>query len=129
MKTARFALSVLLAACMADPTLLAQEPIARVRPYDGIQAGYDAFQLGEERRRADIAHQLYLNDQLKYWSGIPTSRGETGMRSFCGDHTGKICVVDDGSEPKVVGGLCTPCVELVLPESKPAETKQPEAKK
>jgi hypothetical protein len=53
-----------------------QEPVP-VRPYDGIQAGYDAYQLGEERRRADIAYQLYLNDQLKYWSGIPTSRGET----------------------------------------------------
>jgi hypothetical protein len=47
------------------------------RPYDGIQAGYDAYQLGEERRRANIEYQLYLNDQLKYWSGIPTSRGET----------------------------------------------------
>ena len=57
--------------------LAAQEPAAPARPYDGIQAGYDAFQLGEERRRANIAYQLYLNDQLKYWSGIPTSRGET----------------------------------------------------
>ena len=55
--------------------LPAQE--AAPHPYDGIQAGFDAFQLGEERRRANIAHQLYLNDQLKYWSGIPTSRGET----------------------------------------------------
>lgn len=52
------------------------------------------------------------------YTAVPTSRGETGMRSFCGDSTGKICVVDDGSEPKVVGGLCTPCVELVLPEVK-----------
>jgi len=57
--------------------LPAQEAATPFRPYDGIQAGYDAFQLGEERRRANIAYQLYLNDQLKYWSGIPTSRGET----------------------------------------------------
>jgi hypothetical protein len=64
------------------------------------------------------------------YTAVPTNRGETGMRSFCGDHTGKICVVDDGSEPKVVGGLCTPCVELVLPESKPAdEAKLPEGRK
>jgi hypothetical protein len=58
------------------------------------------------------------------YTAVPTNRGETGMRSFCGDNTGRICVVDDGWEPKVVGGLCTPCVELVLPESKPAETKK-----
>jgi hypothetical protein len=64
-------------------TLPAQE-VASPRPYDGIQAGYDAFQLGEERRRANIAHQLYLNDQLKYWSGIPTSRGETIYFAACG---------------------------------------------
>jgi hypothetical protein len=57
--------------------LPAQEVATSSRPYDGIQAGYDAFQLGEERRRANIAYQLYLNDQLKYWSGIPTSRSET----------------------------------------------------
>ncbi|HEX5102768.1 MAG TPA: hypothetical protein VFV87_03100 [Pirellulaceae bacterium] len=55
---------------------IAEEPNLP-RPYDGIQAGYDAFQLAEERRRADIAEQLFLNDQLKYWSGLPTSRGET----------------------------------------------------
>jgi hypothetical protein len=57
-------------------TTLGQDTVP-TRPYDGIQAGYDAYQLGEERRRANIGYQLYLNDQLKYWSGIPTSRGET----------------------------------------------------
>ena len=33
-------------------------------------------------------------------------------RSFCGDSTGRVCVVDDGSEPAVVDGPCTPCTEL-----------------
>ena len=47
------------------------------RAYDGIQAGLDAYQLAEERRRANIDQQLYLNDQMKAWSGLPTSRGET----------------------------------------------------
>ena len=55
--------------------LSAQAP--GVRPYDGIQAGLDAFKLAEEQRRANIAHQLYLNDQMKYWAGLPTSRGVT----------------------------------------------------
>ncbi|MFN0019859.1 MAG: hypothetical protein ACKVP0_16500 [Pirellulaceae bacterium] len=33
-----------------------------VRPYDGIQAGYDAFQLGEEKRQWNAGQQIYLND-------------------------------------------------------------------
>lgn len=32
------------------------------RPYDGIQAGFDAYQLGEEKRQANVGQQLYLND-------------------------------------------------------------------
>ena len=53
------------------------------------------------------------------YTAVPTGRGETGMRSYCGDSTGRVCVTEDGSEPAVVGGLCTPCVEL-----KPSEMKQ-----
>jgi hypothetical protein len=73
----RCSLALAIVAASALPILRADEPAAPARPYDGIQAGYDAFQLAEERRRANIAYQLYLNDQIKYWSGIPTSRGET----------------------------------------------------
>ena len=47
------------------------------RPYDGIQAGYDAYRLAEERRRADLDQQLFVNDQNRYWAGLPTTRGET----------------------------------------------------
>lgn len=47
------------------------------RPYDGIQAGLDAFRLAEEQRQANASQQLALNDQLRFWSGLPTSRGET----------------------------------------------------
>src|SRR5262245_43978966 len=47
------------------------------RPYDGIQAGLDAFRLAEEQRQATASYQLNLNDNLRFWSGLPTSRGET----------------------------------------------------
>ena len=47
------------------------------RPYDGIQAGLDAFRLAEEQRQTLASYQLTLNDHLKFWSGLPTSRGET----------------------------------------------------
>src|SRR5689334_21056721 len=54
---------------------IAQDPL--VKPYDGIQAGLDAYRLGEERRQAGVNQQIFLNDQLRYWNGYPTSRGET----------------------------------------------------
>jgi len=37
------------------------------RPYDGIQAGLDAFRLAEERRQSNVASQVGLNEQLRYW--------------------------------------------------------------
>ncbi len=50
------------------------------------------------------------------YTAVPIRRGESGMRSFCGDNTGRICVVADGSEPPVAGGLCAPCTELPASE-------------
>ena len=37
---------------------------------------------------------------------VPEDQGRTGVRSFCGDATGRICTIVDGSVPTVVGGLC-----------------------
>lgn len=37
---------------------------------------------------------------------VPENQGRTGVRSFCGDSTGRICTIVDGSIPEVVGGLC-----------------------
>ncbi|MBC7852600.1 MAG: hypothetical protein IAF94_04105 [Pirellulaceae bacterium] len=44
---------------------LCQQP---VHPYDGIQAGYDAYQLGEEKRQQSIGQQIYLNDRMRAWT-------------------------------------------------------------
>jgi hypothetical protein len=57
----------------AGSAVLAQQP----RPYDGIQAGLDAFRLAEEQRQAQVAQQLAQTDQFKFWYGLPISRGET----------------------------------------------------
>jgi hypothetical protein len=51
----------------------AQQPTVANRPYDGIQAGLDAFRLGEEQRQANVSQQLFLNDQMRFWNGYPTS--------------------------------------------------------
>ena len=56
---------------------MAQQSSPDTRPYDGIQAGLDAFRLAEEKREGAIAQQLFLNDQMRFFSGYPTSRGQT----------------------------------------------------
>lgn len=48
-----------------------------VRPYDGIQAGFDAYRLGEERRRSDFQQQLNLNEDLRAWSAPRSWPSET----------------------------------------------------
>jgi hypothetical protein len=58
---------------LAAVPALAQQP----RPYDGIQAGLDAYRLAEERRRSDFQQQLDLNADLRGWSGLPRPSGET----------------------------------------------------
>lgn len=47
------------------------------------------------------------------YTAVPIAPGETGVRGFCGDSLGRICVSADGAEPPVSGGVCaTPCTEL-----------------
>lgn len=53
------------------------------RPYDGIQAGYDAFQLGEEKRQWNAGQQLYLND-LSRARLTPLASYGYGYRPFVG---------------------------------------------
>jgi hypothetical protein len=47
------------------------------------------------------------------YTAVPITIGETGNRGFCVDDTGRICVTDDGSEPRTSGGQCAdPCQVL-----------------
>ncbi len=47
------------------------------------------------------------------YTAVPLTPGESGVRGFCGDSQGRICVSADGAEPPVADGLCaTPCTEL-----------------
>src|SRR3954447_13662342 len=69
--------SCLIALLAAGEIACGQNPLAPVAPYDGIQAGLDAYRLGEERRQGAVNQQLFTNDQLRFWNGYPTSRGET----------------------------------------------------
>jgi hypothetical protein len=45
---------------------------------------------------------------VKAWAyvAVPVAPGFTGRQSFCADRSGRICQFKDGSEPKVVNGMC-----------------------
>jgi hypothetical protein len=44
---------------------------------------------------------------------VPVKSGQTGVRGFCGDATGRICFTTDGTAPEVMDGACDPaCREL-----------------
>ena len=40
------------------------------------------------------------------YTAVPLVPGESGQRSFCGDSTGRICALMDGSTPEVKAGEC-----------------------
>jgi len=47
----------------------AQDPLTPIKPYDGIQAGLDAYRLAEEKRQGAVNQQIAVNDQLRSWHG------------------------------------------------------------
>ena len=42
------------------------------------------------------------------YTAVPEKVGQSGVRGFCGDTTGRICFTTDGSEPEVTDGVCDP---------------------
>jgi hypothetical protein len=66
---------------------------------------------GEEARlRAKAAPGSLRSFAFTVFPEIP---GETGLRSFCGDSTWKVCAVASGAAPPVRDGRCVaPCQEL-----------------
>jgi hypothetical protein len=54
-------------------------------------------------------------ESYKYFAftTAPVKPGDTGLRSFCGDSSGKICFIASGAPPTVKDGRCAPpCREL-----------------
>jgi hypothetical protein len=47
------------------------------------------------------------------YTAVPANVGQTGVRGFCGDASGRICFTTDGTTPAVVDGACDPrCQDL-----------------
>ncbi len=86
-----------------------------------LDKAYLAIERNGYRRKFHAGEKVTDNPRAKgaafvktyAFTAVPIVPGESGMRSFCGDHTGRVCVKTDGGEPAVTGGSCAnPCTEL-----------------
>src|SRR5262245_102216 len=69
---------VIWAAVLGCPAVAsAQQAATTNHPYDGLQAGLDAYRLAEEKRQVGLSQQLFLNDQMRFWNGYPTTTSTT----------------------------------------------------
>jgi hypothetical protein len=46
---------------------------------------------------------------------VPDKKGTTGVRAFCGDSSGRICVRVDGLMPEDLAGACPPDPDCIGP--------------
>jgi len=98
--------------CSADypasgPAFTGAEPLellrsGYLRTFHATRAGAPAPPFGEEHVLAAYAIVM-----------VPVEPEVTGIRSFCGDHTGRICYYADGRTPWVADGRCpADCLDL-----------------
>lgn len=66
------------------------------------------FVRGETVAPEEIRSASASPTSVRTWAYVasPERPGETGVRGFCGDDTGRICFTADGSSPKVENGRC-----------------------
>lgn len=107
--------------CLAAPWDCIPGFSADVAPF--LDPTYDWLQpqLGYARRFH--AGPRLTDDELRGANASPSSlkafaftltpqRPGIGLRAFCGDSKGRLCVRDDGLDPPVRNGLCDPCKKL-----------------
>jgi hypothetical protein len=81
----------------------------------GSRAGYlRTFQPGPAATRDQIKKAKGSPTSLTSFAvtAVPEKPGQGGLRAFCGDATGRICVNEDGDAPPAEDGHCSdPCRE------------------
>jgi hypothetical protein len=82
-------------------------PFVAVIP--AAHAGYvRTFHAGEAASQEDTQSRHLSPTSIRSFAltAVPIQRGQTGVRSFCGDAKGRLCLLGDGTEPAVVDGDC-----------------------
>ena len=86
--------------------------------YDWLETrlGYERrFHPGPKATEDELRRAKAIPDSLQAFAftAVPVKPGETGLRAYCGDATGKICFTPDGAPPVIREGRCVPpCKEL-----------------
>jgi hypothetical protein len=90
-------------------------PFLSGEPLMGSRAGYlRTFQPGPPANRDQIKKAKGSPTSLTAFAitAVPERPGQDGLRAFCGDATGRICVNEDGDAPRAEDGQCSdPCRE------------------
>ncbi len=91
-------------------------PIFLDQEYLPVKQGYQReFLPGLPADSSDVALGNISPSSVQSFAYVayPVTVGTTGVRSFCGDYTGRMCVYMDGSKPPVTNGQCDPgCTAL-----------------
>lgn len=77
--------------------------------YPPVKMGYQRELIpGIPADRSDVAFANLSPSSVQSFAYVayPVSSGTTGVRSFCGDYTGRLCVYLDGSRPPAENGQC-----------------------
>jgi len=86
-------------ACLAEP-----------RGCDPAYSGpaYVSAKFASLADRNGYRRRFYLDPKAAgyVFTFVPLQPGVTGVRGFCGDHSGRLCFTADGSEPDTKGGSC-----------------------
>lgn len=95
--------------CLVRPTeCLASYPADRgpflSEQLDGLRSGFVRRFVPGAPAGADAPSTSALSSYA--FVAYPEKVGETGVRSFCGDSDGILCVFVDGSQPAIVDGKC-----------------------
>ncbi len=72
------------------------------------KSGYKrTFHAGPPPSSAEVAEGRSPSSLMSFaYTAVPSAPNRTGVRGFCGDSSGRICVTMDGTEPQVVNGEC-----------------------
>jgi type II secretory pathway pseudopilin PulG len=97
------------------PGYPADGPVFLSEVFPAVRGGYNREFIGglpADRSEVAFANLSPTSLQSFVYLAYPVSPS-TGVRGFCGDYTGRICVTMDGSSPAVVEGMCDPaCIPL-----------------
>jgi hypothetical protein len=106
--------------CLARPVEClpgypADGPVFLPEVFPAVRGGYNREFIGglpADQSEVAFANLSPTSLQSFVYLAYPVSPS-TGIRGFCGDYTGRICVTMDGSRPAVVEGMCDPaCIPL-----------------